>query len=421
MLTRRQHPNGLQVLTHPIKDSKSVTVLILYRVGSRYESRDINGVSHFVEHLMFKGTKNRPSTLDIVKELDGVGAAYNAFTGKDITGYYIKLSADKLDLALDILSDMLFNSLFQTKEIQRERQVVIEEINMREDNPMMHIGTLFEQQMWGNQPLGWDIAGPRKVINNVTRAKIIKYRNDYYKPSNMVISVAGGLPRDIQARIAKKFVRTKRKEAFPVFAPLEDKQGSKKILLRKKDVGQVQFAMGVKAYEYEHKLLPALNLLSVILGGNMSSRLFINIRERKGLAYFVRASSTSYEDTGAFAIQAGLDRRRLPLAIEAIMEELLDVKENGFTDEELQKGKEYLKGHMTLEWEDSENIAEWYGRQQLLMGKTKTPEEKLDEIMKVTHDDIAKVACELFNPKKMRGVLIGPLTDVKPLEKLIKF
>jgi predicted Zn-dependent peptidase len=214
-------------------------------------------------------------------------------------------------------------------------------------------------------------------------------------------------------------VRTKRKVAVPAYQPLEEKQGSQKMLVKYRDVGQVQIAFGTKAYPYEHKLLPALNLLSVILGENMSSRLFIRVRERRGLCYHIHTGISVYEDTGAFAVQSGLDRRRLPVALQAIMAELADVKKHGVKSEELAKAKEFIKGKLTLEWEDSENIADWFARQQLLIGKMKTPEQRLKQIFDVENDDIKQVANELFNTNNFRGVLIGPVKDGKALEKLI--
>ncbi len=413
--------NGLKVLQIPQKETKALTLLVLFPVGSRYEDKSVNGVSHFIEHLMFKGTNKRPTTLDISKELDGVGAEYNAFTGKEYTGYYIKVSSSKLKLGLDLLSDMLFNSKFDPKEIDRERGVILEEINMYEDNPLMYCEELCEQLTFDpKHSLGQLIIGPRKVIKTITREKILEYRDKFYDPSNMILGLAGNFDKKALSLIENYFdqdKKIKKKTGYPSFKRVQ-KKPQVDILYKKTE--QIQACLSLPGYEYNHKNMPALNLLSIILGGNMSSRLFTEIRERRGLAYFVKTDLNIYQDTGLFMVQAGLDKTRLEEAITEILKQLKKVKSKGITPEELQKAKDYIKGKIDLSLEDSEEQASWYTTQYLLTKKLQTPAEKLAKINKVTPAQIQKIAQELFKTRYLNLALIGPLKDKNKFKKLLK-
>jgi len=413
-------PNGLRVVTIPLQDTQAVAVYVLAKVGSRYETRSINGISHFIEHLMFKGTKKRPTTLDISKLLDGVGASYNAFTSKDCTGYYVKMNHEHTELALDVVSDMLQNSLFDPKEIQRERGVIIEEIKMYDENPIMAIEDLFEGAVFGNHhPLGWNIAGPQSVIKNVSRASILKYRDQYYHAGNMWVVVAGKLNPQINQQILKHFRAVKRKPKTPAFT-LYRPASSPAVVISRKEVEQVQVGLGVKSFSYTDKRLPALQMLSVILGGNMSSRLFIQVRERRGLAYSVSASPNPYEDTGCFMIHAGLEKGRLEEALKVIVAEMKKMKTTKVSAVELARAKEYVRGKTILGLEDSDSLASWYGRQSLFSKKILSPEESLARMAKVTVADIQAVAKQLFKPGNMKLAIVGPYTDTKAFAKIIK-
>ncbi len=421
MLSKTKLSNGLTVLTAPLHETKAVTVLILVPVGSRHETKDINGGSHFVEHLLFKGTKKRPTYLDISKELDSIGAEYNAFTSKDHTGYYIKLPADKVELAFDMLSDMIFNSTFNAAEIDKERGVILEEINMYEDNPLMFVEDIFEEAMYGDQPLGWKIIGPRSVIKSVSRQKLFNYKKKHYHPNNLVLSVAGACTKQKAERLAKKYfgIKDKKKKKTSTSAvALTQKSPRVKLLYRKTE--QVQMCLGFPGYGLKEKELLSSYILAAILGGNMSSRLFVTVREQHGLAYFVRAGITPYLDTSAFAIQAGLDRKRIDQAISLIISELQKIKDNGVEEHELEMAKEFLKGKMILNLEDSENIANYYGKQQLMLGKTQTPEERIKKIEKLTLKDIQKAAQDIMQRSKLSLALIGPFEDKKRFAKLLQ-
>ncbi|MAF13974.1 MAG: hypothetical protein CMI53_03720 [Parcubacteria group bacterium] len=421
MYQKTKLKNNLTLITSPLKQTKAVTVLIQVPVGSRYEKKEINGMSHFVEHMMFKGTKLRPTTQDISKELDSVGAEYNAYTGKDHTGYYIKVTADKIELAFDILSDMLFNSVFDDQELQKEKGVIVEEINMYEDNPLMYVHGLFEEIVYGNHPLGWQISGPRSTVKSITRKQMVDYKNKYYEPANMVMTIAGNFSKAKVNTLTKKYFNAGSKsKSKKSFSKINIKQSAPKIRLINKNTEQVQVGLGFPAYGLDDPKKLPLSLLGIILGGNMSSRLFTVVREKHGLAYYVKADVSSYHDTGTLYIQAGLDRKRIKEAIKLILSELKKIKDIGVTDKELSDAKEFLKGKFSLSLEDSENIAEWLGRQQVLSNKIYTPEQKLKKIFAVKKDDIKKVAQEVIQSKHLSLALIGPFKDKKIFSKLLK-
>lgn len=422
MFSKTKLQNGLKLILAPLRETKAVTVLVLLPVGSRYEAKNINGVSHFIEHLMFKGTKKRPTSLDISKALDSVGAEYNAFTAKDHTGYYVKAAADKIELAFDILSDMIFNSVFSADEIEKERGVIIEEINMYQDNPMIYLGALFEEVVFSGSSLGWLISGPKKVIKDISRDQILDYKNKFYQPAKMIVAVSGNFNEKKVNELTKKYFGENfgHQNSFS-FIKTKIKQAKPKVNLVYKNTEQVQIGLGFPSYSiFDQKIMP-LYLLAVILGGNMSSRLFTTVREKHGLAYYIKADFAAYQDTGAFLIQAGLDKKRVNQAIKLILAELKQIKNSGITAKELESAKEFLKGKLVLELEDSENVADWYGKQELLLNKILSPDQKLKKIMAVTAEQIQNVAKEIILEKKLNLILIGPFKNSKPFLKLLKF
>lgn len=413
--------NGAKLITAPLHDTKVVTVLIMFKVGSRYEPKNINGVSHFLEHLFFKGTKNRPSTLEISHELDSVGAAFNAFTSKEYTGYYIKLESHKLPLALDMLSDMLCNSLFDPKEIERERGVIIEEINMYEDNPMATVEEDLELLLYGENTLGRTIAGPKTTIQKITRNQILNYRKTHYHASNMIVAIAGKIDEKNIQKEAEKFFgdgKIPRKGKIR-YEKIAIKQTKPRLHLKHKTTEQVHVAFGWPALAGTDANLEALQVLTIILGGNMSSRLFISIRERKGLCYFIRSSVNPYEDVGNVVIQAGIDKQRIEPALKAILEEVDILLEKGITDKELQKAKDFVRGKLVLQLEDSEEIASWLTQRALFTPKVMTPEEKMKKLDAVTKEDVMKIARKIFRKNLLNLAIIGPFDSAKPFEKII--
>ncbi len=409
MYTLHTLKNNIKLITAPLHETQAVTVLVLVKVGSRYESAKLNGASHFIEHLLFKGTKKRPTSLDITKELDGVGADYNAFTSKDHTGYYIKVNHEKLELAMDIVSDMLFNSLFEQLEIEKERGVILEEINMFEDNPIMLIDSVFEEAIFKGNSLADRISGPKKNIKNISRTEIIKYFNDHYNSANVLVGIAGRFNNQKVKKLVKKyFGKANQKTKRGPFKSFRVSQTKPRVSLITKKTEQVQVALGYPAFKFTDPKLYPLSLLSIILGGNMSSRLFLEIREKLGLAYYIRSGLTVYEDTGALVVYAGLDKTKINLALKTIIKELKKTVSEKVTAEELIRAKEYIKGKLILHLEDSASLVQWLATQQLLKKKITTLDEQLKKIEKVNVSQIQKVANEVIKDSKINLGVIGP-------------
>lgn len=420
MFKKYKLKNGSRVILAPLTETKAVTVLVLVKVGSRYEPKRINGSSHFVEHLMFKGTKRRPTALSISKELDGIGAEYNAFTAKDHTGYYIKTSADRIELALDVLSDVLFHSKFEKDEIERERGVITEEINMYEDNPLMMMDDLYEETLYGDHPLGWNIAGTKEIISRITRRDLYAYYQRYYQPKNFLISVAGRIDAKTLTLIEKYFAGKHGSASSGVFKKVTLSQQHPHVKLKYKETEQAHLALGYPGYSYFNNNLYALYLLSVALGGNMSSRLFTSIRERKGLCYFIRCTVNVYQDTGNLMIQAGLDKKRIRESVVEILKELKKVRQEGLKPKELKKSKDFLKGKLILELEASDHVASWLARQELLRGRILTPSQQIAKLEAVTLQDIKRVAKAIIVSKKLNLSLIGPYKTEHEFMKLLR-
>lgn len=416
--------NGIPFVEISMPEVASVTLFVFCRVGSRYETEENNGASHFIEHLMFKGTKRRPNTEVLSRELDRYGAVYNAMTSKDFTCYFVKIDAKKGKEAADILHDMVFHSVFDPKEMKRERGVIIEEINMYEDNPNMHIEDLLESALFPNSTLGWNIAGPREVIRKVSRDALMAYRNAYYVPSRLVVAAAGAIRPEMRAKIHAAFgsVRAPARARDAAFVPFAAKPipAKGRLVVEEKQTEQTQVGVAFHGFSMGHADEPAAKVLATILGGSMSSRLFINVRERKGLCYAISASHQGLEDTGLFAIYAGLDRTRLPLAMQTIFRELANVKKNGVTAEELSRAKEYMRGKLALAFEETSVRADWYGREYLFQRQLETPEERIAALSAVSRADVRRVAKALFTDAHMAAAVIGPKTEKRALEKIFK-
>lgn len=419
MVKPQQLQNGMRVHLLPFSGTEAVTVLVLVKVGSRNETAKVYGGSHFVEHLMFKGTKRRPTTLDISRELDRYGAEYNAYTGKDLTGYYVKIDAKQAHVAVDLLHDMLFHAHYDPKEMAREKKVILEEIKMYEENPMLHVEDLLEEAMFDGHVLGRNIAGTAKTMTAMQRADVIRYRDAHYIPQRITIVMAGKVPKDALTHIEKTFGKVKKQKDAQREHPYTPREPSKtpRVRLQTKSLEQMQLAIGFESLGRGHRDMEALKLLGVILGGTMSSRLFIEVRERKGLCYNVRTAIDAYEDAGVFAIRAGLDASRLKLATAVIMREVRKIVKHGATAAELAMAKDNIRGGLMLRLEDSSERAEYYGRQELFFGEAKTPEERMKLFDAVTLDDVKRVAQLVLNEKKMSIAAIGPYKNERELLK----
>lgn len=413
-------PNGLRVILAPLTSFKSVTAIILCGAGSRYETRDTNGVSHFLEHMFFKGTKRRPSSSDISRALDEIGAGYNAFTGKESTAYHIKAASEHLPLMLDMLSDMLWNSKLDHTEIEKERGVIIEEINLYEDIPMQRVSEIYERVLWGDQPLGWDIGGRKEVIRQLAQKDFVDYIDARYKPSNLVVAIAGHYDKKQVLALLKKYFLQKSSGSVPTFLGVLENQKKPSLSVVYKNTDQAHLVVGFRGLPGTHPDRYNAAVLATILGGGMSSRLFVNVREKRGLAYYVRAANEGYHDTGTFCASAGVDLRRIEEALKVILGEFAKTCAKKVSAKELKKAKEYIRGGTILSWEDSRSVALGYGIDELLEGKIRTQEEILAEIDRVTADDVLRVAQFLFTNSKLNLAVIGPFKDQSRFEKILK-
>ena len=412
--------NGLRVITVPMKNTQAVTVLVLVGTGSKYETKAQNGISHFLEHMFFKGTKKRPNTLKIAETLDKVGGAYNAFTSKEFTGFWAKVEKSHFDLTLDWLSDLLLNSKFDSSEIEREKKVIIEEINLYLDTPVKYIVDLWEKLLYGDQPAGWMIIGEKENILKFERKDLLHYFKKHYSALNTVICVAGNFDQKGVITKIKKYFRNIPKIPPRQRIKVKEIQDSPKTLLHYKKTDQTHLCLGVRGYNLSHPKRYALELLSVILGGNMSSRLFILVRERKGLAYYISTSSEFYTDSGYLVTQAGVPHEKVDQVIKLILKEYKRQKERKVSLSELKKAKDYLKGTLILNLESSDAQASFYASQELLLGKILTPKEKFAKIDEVTPRDIQKVAQDIFRPEKLNLALIGPHKNKERFQKLLR-
>ena len=411
--------NGLRIITVPAKSTKAVTVMALVGTGSKYETKEINGISHFLEHMFFKGTKNRPDKLKIAEDLDKVGGNFNAFTGFDYTGYYAKVACEKFDLAMDWVSDIYLNSLLPAVEIDKERGVIIEEINMYYDHPMKYVCDLWQELLYGDQPAGWNIAGTKETVSQIAQEQMIDYRLRQYVASNTIVVIAGNIVADEAILSAQKYFNSINQTLPKGKLPVVESQNKPAILLQKRTTDQTHIALGVRAYNLFNKKHYALELLGVILGGMMSSRLWIEVREKLGLAYYLRGEAQMDADTGSFVVNAGLDSKKVDLGIAVILKEFKKIKENKISNEELQKAKDNIVGKTTIALESSDALASFYAEQELIEGKILSPEQLYAKIEKVTLEDIKEVAQEIFVPEKLNLAMIGPYDDASRFQKLL--
>lgn len=404
--------NKARVILVPQEDTRSVTVLIKYPLGSRYETEKLSGVSHFIEHLMFKGTEKRKNTLVLTREIDRLGAAYNAYTGKEYTGYYIKTDANYTKVALDILSDMLFRSTFDPKEMEREKGPIVEELRMYRDNPIMNIDNIFEELMFQGSPLGRDIGGTPEHVMSFKRDEVLAFKRKFYGPNNMTIIVAGKILPETKQLIETYFGQ-EQNTGTPsrVFKPAMFGPAGKRerVRIEKKATDQTQMMIGFPGFPYGVKELAAVSVMNTILGGSMSSRLFISVRERNGLVYTIRSGHDSYRDTGYQFIRAALEPKNIQKALELIKKEIEKIQKTSVSAKELADAKTHIRGSMTLALEDSSEQADWYARQALFQKTIKTPEERLADIDAVTAKEVQMVAKKLFKLKDMRIACIGNL------------
>lgn len=411
--------NGLRIITNKLEGTKAVTVLVLVGAGSRYENREIRGISHFLEHMFFKGASKYKNTKEVSEAVDSVGGEFNAFTGKEYAGYYVKVASEHVSVACDVLSDMLVNSKFAQKEIEKERGVILEEYNMYQDTPMYQIGWNFENLVFGDQPLGWDQIGTKELIKGVMHKDFVDYKAKLYTPDNVVIAVVGNIENEEAVDLIQKYFGMETGEKAYEFEGLEVKDGGR-VNLKEKKTEQAHIAVGFPGYFEMHKDHWTLKLVAAVLGGNMSSRMFLGVREAKGLAYYIHTSTDNYIDGGVLVTNAGVDLERIDEAIIGIVEEYRWFRDEGLPEEELLKSKAFLKGKMVLSLEDSEEYAHLLGKYELLHEVMRSPEEIMKMIDAVKISDIKRVCDDLLKEEALKLAVIGPFGDEEHFEGLLK-
>ena len=411
--------SGLRLVTVPMTGTKTVTVLVLVGTGSKYETKEINGISHFLEHMMFKGTTRRPGYLDISRELDSIGAKYNAFTSKEYTGYYAKASAEKLDTILDVIFDIFLNSRLDEEAIEVEKGVVIEEINRDRDNPESYLGDIFEQLLYGDQPAGWSVLGEKETLMRLTRKDFVRYFETHYVAGNTVVAIAGNIdPEQVKEKVGEHLKHI-REGKLVTKLPVVEEQVAPQLKLHYRETDQAHFILGFRAYTMSDRRKYPLALLSVVLGGGMSSRLFDEVREKRGLAYTIGAGRLEYTDSGCFEVAGGVNKDKILEALKVVMYELRRVKHEGITAEELQKAKDQIEGRLALSLEHSDRVAEAYAEPVLFEGMPLTPEEELDKIKEVTLEAVKQVAIDIFDEHKANLAVVGPFKDEEPFRSVL--
>jgi predicted Zn-dependent peptidase len=413
--------NGITLVSVPLPGTAAVTAIVLMGVGSRYESDAQQGLAHFTEHMVFKGGKRYPSAQAIAQALDAVGGEFNAYTSQEFTGFYTKTAAPHLELGLDVLSDMLLHASFPSDELEKEKGVIVEEINMYEDMPMRKVDQVLSRLVFGDTPLGRPIIGTKQSVTAFTPEDFFNYRHQFYFGKRCVIVVAGAVDLKEVKTLAERYF-----SELPEGSTYTSPQGvfqetEKRVRIEKKESEQSHLILAVKAYPLKHPKRYIFRVLSTILGGNMSSRLFVSVREQQGLCYYVRAVPDTFVDVGMLVAAAGVDNNRLDQAVAAIVQEMQKLRDELVSPEELNRAKQFILGKMLLGTEDSEQVAELYGMQQLLEGKTQSLTDSANEFMAVTAEEIQEVARELFVSQWARLAVIGPQDNEEKLDQILQF
>ncbi len=411
--------NGLRIITVPSKSAETVTVLVLVGTGSKYETKEISGISHFLEHLQLKGTKKHPTEMEVFTMLDEWGGVWNAFTGPEYTGYYAKVQSGKFEKALDLVSDIYLNATLPADEIEKERGTIIEEINMFHDHPMRHIWTVWGEVLYGDQPAGWDIAGTKETVRNISRDQLISYRDAQYTVANTIVCLSGNFPETKARKLVEKYfskIRTNIAQTKPSVAELQTKPEA---LIYKKNTDQTQVAIGVRTFNNRYKKRFALELLNVILGGMASSRLMEEVRIKRGLTYDVHTELIMDSDVGSLVATSNLDSSRLDEGIKVILSEFKKIAAHGVTAVELKKAKDNYIGRLSIALESSHALASFYADQELMEEKILDPGQISVKIGRVTLADVQEVAQAIFKPERLNMALIGPYDDNDRFLKLM--
>lgn len=411
--------NGLRVITASMPLTRAVCVAIFVGAGSRYEGANEAGLSHFIEHLSFKGTKRRATSKEISETIEGVGGMLNGGTDKEFTIYWCKVARPHFALALDLMVDMLRNSKFDARDIERERQIIIEELNESMDSPQHRVNMLIDDVIWPDQPLGRDVAGTKESVSHLSRGILLDYLSCQYIPNNTVVGVAGDVGHEeVLSRIGEALGDWAAGEP-QAFYPAENSQEEPRLRVEQRNTEQAHLCLAIRGLSLLHPDRFNLDLLNVILGEGMSSRLFLEIRERQGLAYDIHSSVDHFLDSGAVTIYAGVDPKQMNIAIERILEELRRLSQD-VSEAELVKAKELAKGHLLLRMEDTRSVAGWVGLQELLTGGIRSVDEVAAIIDAITPQDLKRVASELILTEKLNLAIVGPVSDEDRLHNLLK-
>ncbi len=412
--------NGLRILSAPMPGTRSVSVSVYVGAGSRYETDAEAGISHLLEHLVFKGTEKRPEPQEISELIEGVGGVLNAATDRELTVYYAKVARPHFERAADVLTDMMRHPKIAAEEIEKERKVVIEELASIEDSPAQLVDVLLDATMWPDQPLGRDVAGTEASVNAITRESTMSYMGRQYVPNNIVVAVAGAIDHDEVVQFVDGALGTWKGGEPSAWFPATNGQKAPRVAVQYKRTEQAHIEIAVHALSNQDPDRFALDMVSVILGEGMSSRLFMELRERRALCYDVHSYASHYLDTGAFAVYAGVDPAKAVEATQALLEELSKIRADGVTEEELNKAKELSKGRLLLRMEDTRNVSGWLGGQEMLNGVVKSPDEIVALFDAVTLDDVKRVAKRLLDESKLTMAIVGPFKSDRRFAPLLK-
>lgn len=411
--------NGLRVLTAPVPQAKSVACFLMLAAGSRYETKETNGIAHFAEHMFFKGTEKRPTARLIAAEIDAIGGEFNAFTGKEYTGYYVKCAAEHRDTALDVLVDMIRNSKFDPEEIDREKGVIVEEMNMYYDTPRDYVDGVYDELLYGDQPLGWDIIGTKETVRAATRDTFVDYFEHWYRAPRIVAGVAGALGDDLLPRL-EELLGDVRNGSGGEPHTVEWSQDAPRVKLHTKSSDQAHLRLGVHSRPLCHPDRYVLAMIATLLGGGMSSRLFSEVRERRGLAYYIYGFNQGYTDAGTLFAQGGVDINRIDDAVGTIAAEFARLAAEPVEAEELEKARNFAKGRLVLSLEDPKGLVLFGLRSEVLEDRAREPDEVLAAYDAVTADDIQRVAQEVIREDRLNLALIGPFDDPERFEKVLR-
>lgn len=412
-------PNGLRIVTVPARDNPSVTVMVLVETGSNYETEAQNGLSHFLEHMCFKGTVARPRSIDISREFDAIGAENNAFTSNEMTGYYAKAARKHFGKVLDLVSDLYLNPTLPSADLEKERGVILQEISMYEDLPQRKVHDVLEKLLYGETSFGRPILGPAENIKKFSRADFVDYRKKHYIAEKTIVIVAGDVDeREVKAEVKKYFKNIPRGKKIPE-PKIKESQTAPALKIHFKKTDQAHMILSFRAFGAQDKRMSALELLSTILGQGMSSRLFQKMREEMGACYYVKTAVNDYTSYGSFAIATGIEARRAEEVVKALVAECRKLLDEEVSKEELDKAKEHYIGQLYMNLETSDALAEFYADQEISSKKSKTPGEIEKEIRKITPKDVMKVARDIFRNDRLNLAIVGNISDEMPLKKAL--